>query len=327
MAGDAPPAAAPAPLTPPVDIAIVINPVSGGRASAGRGRARAELAAAMLEEAGARGEICVTERAGHAYELARAALTHGATRVVAWGGDGTVNEVGRALLFSPCALGIVPAGSGNGLALALGTPRRPADALRHAIGAATARIDVGEIAGHVFLNIAGLGFDAHVAHAFGRHGGARGFQRYARVVSREIFGYAPSTYRVQIEGETTEHRAFLLSIANGPQWGNGARIAPGARLDDGLLDIVVAEVPSALAAVLQIPRLFTGTIDKAAGVFTRRAPSLTIAVEGPCCLHVDGEPVTCDTREMRVRIYPAALRVCVSPDAPGGLGHDAPAPR
>jgi YegS/Rv2252/BmrU family lipid kinase len=295
-----------------VDVAIVINPMSGRRGGASRGRARAELAAAVLGETGTAGEIFVTERPGHAFELARAALMRGATRVVAWGGDGTVNEVGRALLFSPCALGIVPAGSGNGLARALGTPWSPAAALRHAIGAAVTRIDAGEIAGHVFLNVAGLGFDAHVAHAFGRRGGARGLQGYVSVVARELFGYSPSTYRVQIEGDATVHRALLLSIANGPQWGNGARIAPGARLDDGLLDIVIADLPSAIAALRYAPRLFTGTIDRAPGVVTRRATSVTITADGPCCLHVDGEPVAFDGREVRASVHPGALRVCAA---------------
>jgi len=302
-------AAARRPLTE-VNVAVVINPVSGRYDGASRGRSRAEIAAAVLDETGAAGEIFVTERPGHAFELARAALLHGATRVIAWGGDGTVNEVGRALVFSPCALGIVPAGSGNGLARALRTPTSPPSALRHAMRAPVARIDAGEIAGHMFFNVAGVGFDAHVAHAVSRRGGARGLQGYIRVVARELFGYVPSTYRLQIEGDATEHRAFLLSIANGPQWGNGARIAPGARLDDGLLDIVIAEAPSAIAALRHVPRLFTGTIDRARGIVTRRAASVTITADGPCCLHIDGEPVACDPGELRASVHAGALWVC-----------------
>ena len=231
------------------------------------------------------------------------ALARGATRIVAWGGDGTVNEVGRALLHSPATLGIVPAGSGNGLARALGVPRTPALALGHAIDAATTLIDAGEIAGHVFLNVAGLGFDAHVAYAFSQQRGARGLQRYVRVVSRELFRYVPATYRLEVDGDTVEYRAFLLTMANGPQWGNGAQIAPGARLDDGLLDIVIAQAPNAWAAARQVPRLFTGTIDRAPGVVTRRAAAVTIRTEGPCRLHVDGEPFACDMPELHARVH------------------------
>jgi YegS/Rv2252/BmrU family lipid kinase len=294
-----------------MEVAVVINPVSG-RGGADLGRSRAELAAAALDRAGVDGGVFVTERAGHAFDLARAAVGRGASRVIAWGGDGTLNEVGRALLFSPCALGVVPAGSGNGLARALGVPRTSAAALDHALAAPIARIDAGEIAGHVFLNIAGLGFDAHVAHAFSRRGGARGLQRYVRVVSRELFWYTPARYRVHIDGEMREHRAFLLSIANGPQWGNGARIAPGARLDDGLLDVVIAETATPLGLALRIPRLFTGTISRAPGVLTKRVASFTVTTDEPATLHVDGEPVVCGTGALHVRVLNGALRVCAT---------------
>jgi YegS/Rv2252/BmrU family lipid kinase len=293
-----------------LDIAIVINPVSGSRGGTDLARARAELAAAVLDRIGADAEIFLTERVGHAYDLARAALGRGATRVIAWGGDGTVSEVGRALLHAPAALGIVPAGSGNGLARALGVPRGQEAALRHAIGAGTTHIDAGELAGHVFLNIAGLGFDAVVAHAFSHRVAGRGLPGYVRVVARELLGYTPATYRVRIEGETREHRAFLLSIANGPQWGNGARIAPGARLDDGLLDLVIAQAPSPLTAALKVPRLFAGTIDRAAGVLTRRVAAITITVDEACPVHVDGEPIVCGPGDLHARVLVAALRVC-----------------
>jgi len=295
-----------------MDVAVVINPLSGRGGHPGRARARAELASTVIESAGLAGEVFVTERAGHAFDLAKAALARGASRVVAWGGDGTMNEVGRALLYSPCALGLVRGGSGNGLARALGVPRQPAAALAYAFGAPTVSIDAGEIAGHVFLNIAGLGFDAHVAHAFSRHLGGRGLQQYVRVVSREIFGYAPARYRVEIDNDVREHRAFLLSIANGPQWGNGARIAPGARLDDGLLDVVIAETATPLRVALHVPRLFTGSIARARGVQTFRVATFTVTTEGPAALHVDGEPVACGGGAMNVRVLPAALRVCGS---------------
>jgi YegS/Rv2252/BmrU family lipid kinase len=293
-----------------VDVAVIVNPVSGARAGASRGRARGELAAAVLDRAGIDGEVFLTERAGHAFDLARAAVARGATRVIAWGGDGTVNEVGRALLHAPAALGIVPAGSGNGLARALGLPRDPEAALARAFTASTTRIDAGDLAGHVFLNIAGLGFDAHVAHAFSRTGGSRGFQRYVRVVSRELFGYRPLVYRVRFADETQVHRAFLLSIANGPQWGNGASIAPGARFDDGLLDVVIAEADGPLHVALQVPRLFTGTIDRAPGVTTRRVRDVVIEVDAPCPVHVDGEPLLCPAGALQVRVLEGAVRVC-----------------
>lgn len=293
-----------------MDVAVIVNPVSGVKGGGSRGRSRAALAAALLHRCGVDGEVVVTERAGHACDLARAAAARGVTRVIAWGGDGTVNEVGRALLDTSAALGIVSAGSGNGLARALGVPLSPEAAIVRALEARIALIDAAEIGGHVFLNVAGLGFDARVAHAFSVRTGARGFQRYVRVVTRELVTYTPARYRVRIDGERHEFRAFLLSIANGPQWGNGAQIAPGARLDDGRLDLVVAQAPGPLSALLQVPRLFTGTIDRASGVITRRAAEIVIEADAPCELHVDGEPVVCGPGDIRARVLDLALKVC-----------------
>ena len=196
----------------------------------------------------------------------------GADVICAWGGDGTVNEVGSVLAFGDAALAVVPAGSGNGLARALGIPRRPALALRHALGAPGRRIDVGEIAGHLFLNIAGVGFDAHIASEFSRGLGQRGFRRYARIVTRELFAYTPRQCRVTIGTTVTDHRAFLLTIANGPQWGNGAVVAPRARLDDGLLDLVTVESPSRLQLLASVPRLFARTVDRSPPSRSGRSP-------------------------------------------------------
>ena len=140
-------------------IAIIINPISGGvRPDAAR--ARAELASAIVDRHGDPAEVFVTERAGHARELTRAAVARGARLVMAWGGDGTINEVASTLAFGEIPLGIVPAGSGNGLARQLGISRQPADAIRQAIAAEPRRIDVGELGDRLFVNAAGVGFDA-----------------------------------------------------------------------------------------------------------------------------------------------------------------------
>ena len=179
----------------------------------------------------------------------RTPSARGTDLVYAWGGDGTVNEVGSVLAFGEAALAIVPAGSGNGLARALGIPREPGGGAAPCAPRPARRIDVGEIAGRIFLNVAGVGFDAHIASEFSREHGQRGFRRYVRIVTRELFAYSPRSCRVTIEAIVTEHRAFLLTVANGPQWGNGAIVAPGARLDDGLLDLVTVESPSRLQLI------------------------------------------------------------------------------
>src|SRR5581483_6976971 len=152
-----------------MSVAIIINPISGGaRPNAAQRRARAAIDA--VERHGDRPEVFVTERPGHARELARAALARGVRLVIAWGGDGTINEVASALVFGEIPLGIVPAGSGNGLARELGVQTRPERAIASALASAPRPIDVGEVSGRFFVNIAGVGFDAEVAARFNHPG-------------------------------------------------------------------------------------------------------------------------------------------------------------
>jgi diacylglycerol kinase (ATP) len=294
-----------------VRVAVIVNPAAGPAPHLEHGRQRATLAASVLGQAGVDAEVMLTERPGHASELARGAATRGAEIVVAWGGDGTINEVGCALAFTETALAIIRGGSGNGLAYALGVPRDPAAALRRAVAGERRQIDVGEIAGRLFFNIAGIGFDAHVADRFGREGRKRGLSGYATVVARELFTYRAQSCRLTIEGCEYERRAFLLTIANGPQWGNGARVAPHAQLDDGLLDLVTVEPRSPLAAAWLIRRLFTGTFGDVRGVTTERVSSVEIYANPPVIFHVDGQPASSDVSPLQARVHPRALHIRV----------------
>jgi diacylglycerol kinase (ATP) len=225
-----------------VKVAVVINPISGTGGRPRIARQRAELAARLLERAHVTAEIFVTERPGHAHELARAALANGVQRVFAWGGDGTINEIGSALAFTNAALGVIPSGSGNGLARELQIPFDAATAFAIALTAEERAIDVGELDGRLFFNVAGVGLDARVAHQFAVHGLVRrGLVRYVQITARELFNFKAEEHAVVVDGETHRVRALLIAIANSRQYGNGAIIAPHARLDDGLLDVVVVE--------------------------------------------------------------------------------------
>jgi YegS/Rv2252/BmrU family lipid kinase len=291
-----------------MSIAIIINPIAGGKRP-DAARAHAELAASVLGSCHEAGEVFVTERTDHARELASAAVQRGCRLVIAWGGDGTVNEIGSALESRETALAIVPAGSGNGLARALGVARDPRQAIVDAVSAAPRRIDAGEIAGRVFFSLAGIGFDAHVAACFDREkAGGRGLAGYVRIVARELVRYRPCAYRIDEAG--SPRIALLVTLANSPQFGNGATIAPGARLDDGLLDLVIFEEVSRLRTVLGVPRLFTGGVASLRGVSIRPVKSATIESDAPMVFHVDGEPIAGGTRLVAV-VKPAALRVCV----------------
>jgi YegS/Rv2252/BmrU family lipid kinase len=292
-----------------MSIAIIINPIAGGKRPE-TARAHAELAAAVLGSSNEPGEIFVTERKHHARELAAAAVARGCRLVVAWGGDGTVNEIGSALVFRETALAIVPAGSGNGLARTLAVARDPKQAIQDALRATPRTIDAGDIAGHLFFSLAGVGFDAHVARCFDREqAGRRGLAGYVRIVARELVWYRPAAYRIdQLPGAA--RTALLVTVANSPQFGNGARIAPSARLDDGRLDLVVVEEVSRLRTILAIPRLFNGRIATMPGVSIRQIESTTIESDLPMAFHVDGEPFEGSTR-LTVGIKPGALRVSI----------------
>jgi YegS/Rv2252/BmrU family lipid kinase len=292
-----------------LSIAIIVNPISGGvRHDAAR--RRAELASTLLAASGEEGEVFVTERRGHARELAASAVARGARLVVAWGGDGTVNEVASALAFGPTSLAIVPSGSGNGLARALGIGPRPERAMRNALAATPRPIDAGELGGRLFFSIAGVGFDAHVASCFDRESaGRRGLSGYLLIVARELVSYKPSTYRVG-GGDAPPLHALLVTLANSSQFGNGARIAPDARVDDGKLDLVVFEEISRLRTVCGMPRLFTGGIARQVGVSIRQIERTTIESDQPMIFHVDGEPVQGGTR-LDARVHRGALRVSV----------------
>ncbi len=263
----------------------------------------------MAEGRGAGVDVFVTEHGGHAHALARAALGRGVRRVVVWGGDGTVNEVASALAFTDVPMGIVPAGSGNGLASALGVPRDPARALGRALDGDARAIDVGEIEGRLFVNVAGVGFDAEIAARFAAPSNTRrGLSAYAWLTARALLDYPSAEYTIRTDGETVRTRALLVTIANGTDFGNRIKIAPGARVDDGALDVVVVEERSRLHTLGQLPWLVTGRIERSRLWSSRRSAAVTIESDRPLAFHVDGEPVRGGTT-LRARVHSRALYV------------------
>lgn len=255
--------------------------------------------------------VFVTEREGHARELAASAVRQGADTVVAWGGDGTVNEVASALAFTATRLAIVPTGSGNGLARGLGLPTEPRRALDVACGSHERTIDVGEADGRLFVNVAGVGLDAEIAHQFATLGRTRrGLLRYAEVTVRQLARYRARRYLLAFDGRSIDTRPLMVAIANGRQYGNGAVIAADAQLDDGRLDLVVVEERPALTALLQVPKLFTGQAAGLPGVEMHRVAEVVITSDAPIRYHVDGEPRTGGV-SIRAAVHPQALRVAV----------------
>ncbi|MDA1184536.1 MAG: diacylglycerol kinase family lipid kinase [Acidobacteria bacterium] len=299
-------------------VAVVINPIAGTGGRPDVARDRAERAAAWLSARGLDGpaaQILVTERSGHARELTLAALAQGTTTVVAWGGDGTVNEVASALAFRDASLAVVPSGSGNGLARDLQIPMNPDHAFDVALDGRVCRIDAGELDGRLFVNVAGIGLDAHVAQEFAAGGlSKRGLSRYAAVTARALFTYRADDHTVVTDGTIRHLRPLLIAIANGRQYGNGAMIAPSARLDDGKLDVVTVAARSPLAAMMAIPRLFMGRIADVRGVESVPAVDIRVTSAHAVLYHVDGEPFRGNV-SIAARVRPRALRVAVPHDA------------
>lgn len=288
-------------------VTVIVNPASGARSKRDAAQTRTRLAERVLGELGVAVEVRVTERGGHASELARAAAAAGADVVCSWGGDGTFNEVAAALAFGSVPIAIVPSGSGNGLARELRTPIDPARALVLAVRGADRRLDVGEINGRLFFNVAGIGFDAVVARRFAASP-RRGFWPYLAIAARELCTYRAPTYDVVADGRRSRERALMVVAANSRQYGNGAIIAPAAKPDDGELDLVVVQHGSIVGTLSRVPRLFRGTLDTCAAVSMQRIRSATVTSEGPVAVHLDGEPVDL-SGPLEIRVRPGALIV------------------
>lgn len=284
---------------------VIINPIAGRRRRGSGRLSRADLAKHVL---GARADVELTERPGHAEELARQAAAGGYDVVFAWGGDGTINEVARAVASTGTALAIVPAGSGNGLARALGIPLDPAAALLHGAERPERRIDAGSLGGRFFVNVAGIGLDAEVASRFARRGIRRGPLPYISIAIQVGLRYRPLEYTLDLGGDPVRARALIVALANSPQYGNGAIVAPNASPDDGLLDVVVVRDRPLVARLAGARHLFTGTLHRASGVLMRKVTRVEIEADVPIRFHVDGDPIEGGNRLVGV-VHPGVLKI------------------
>jgi YegS/Rv2252/BmrU family lipid kinase len=254
-------------------------------------------------------EVIFTERAGHATEIAREAVKNGADIVVASGGDGTVNEVACAMANTGIPMGILPAGSGNGLARCLGISMSYALALRTIIRGNTKLMDVATVNDILYTSIAGIGFDAHVAQKFSETF-IRGMISYMQITLNEFSSYKPLTYKLTIDGISMEKHALMIIFANSNQFGFNTRIAPDAKVDDGYLDICVIKKMPATQLMNIGYHMMMGTPAKSGYAEYFKGKEITIENITDPLMNIDGEakiiksPVT-------ISIKPLALRVIV----------------
>ena len=286
-------------------IIFVVNPISGTQSK--------ELILSLLDEkidkARYTWEVVYTERAGHAVEIAAKAAEEKADVVVAIGGDGTINEIARSLVHTDTALGIIPCGSGNGLARHLHIPMEPKKALEVLNEGCMDVIDYGKINGTDFFCTCGVGFDAFVSLKFA-HAGKRGLLTYLEKTLQESLKYQPETYELKTENGVTKYKAFLIACGNASQYGNNAYIAPQATLTDGLLDVTILEPFTVLDVPSLAFQLFNKTIDQNSRIKTFRCRRLCIRRTAPGVVHFDGDPMETDA-DVNIELIQRGLRVVV----------------
>lgn len=285
---------------------FILNPNSG--TSIGRNITTVqEKIHAFAKKYGTTAKILFTEERAHATTLVTEHLPLDNWKaVVAVGGDGTVNEIAQPLVDSDTPIGILPLGSGNGLARHLGLPLTLDAALKRLFEGTVSTIDSAELNGIPFFCTAGMGFDAYVGHLFSQQK-SRGLGTYVNVSFRAYWSYKPQQFRLN----GTDTRAFSLSFANAGQFGNNAWIAPQANLQDGLLDIcTVKPFPQWYGTTLAYG-LFTRQLRKSRFIEYQRAETAIIETDKPPMIHYDGEPLQLDTNRIEVKIKPGSLHVIV----------------
>ena len=287
-----------------IKIVFIINPIAGGKNK----NHFSKVISSHLNASKFEYELIQTESEKHAYELTKAAILNGAEIVVAVGGDGTINEIGSALIGNTCTLAIIPYGSGNGLARSLKIPMNTIQAVKLINQFKTAKIDAAKLNEHYFFNMSGMGFDAHISHVFAKDKN-RGLLGYVKATFSELKNYRSKNYKIIIDGKTLEEDAFILSVANSSQYGNEAHIAPRAELQDGLLDLVIVKpFPLYLMPLLAL-RMFLKTADQSKYLISLQGKSILINRNNNV-IHLDGEPKLV-TENIQIQILAKAINVIV----------------
>ena len=289
-----------------ISVWFVVNPISGTTDKS----KIVDLIPEYMEASRFDVKIWYTEFRGHAGQIARKAVEEGIKVVVAVGGDGTVNEVARCLIHTNTALGIIPCGSGNGLARHLFIPMNPEGALQVLSTCTIEVLDYGMINDTPFFCTCGLGFDAFVSSKFAKSE-RRGLLTYIDNTLREGLRYKPDTYEIEIDGEKQHYKAFLIACANASQYGNNMFIAPQASMMDGLMDVTIMEPFTVLEAPQIAIQLFNKTIDKNSRIRTFKCKSLRIHRKSPGVIHFDGDPKEEGT-DIEVRLVPKGIHMVVN---------------
>lgn len=286
-------------------IAFIINPISGTSSKS----EIPGLIESQLDNTQWEPEISYTTHRFHGRELSANYAEKGFYAVVAVGGDGTVNEVARSLCHTDTALGIIPMGSGNGLARHLDIPMNAKKAIQQLNNSEPIFMDYGLVNLQPFFCTCGTGFDAYVSTEFAK-GQQRGIMAYLEKIITGYFNYKSQHYHLTGEGIDLKTKAFVLTFANASQWGNNAYIAPLASVQDGKMDISILSNFPVIAIPTLALQLLTKTIDKDFFMTTLRSTEVLLTREAPGPFHFDGEPYE-EGKEIHVKTVPDGLKVLV----------------
>lgn len=271
----------------PQRLLLIVNPISGTKPK----DKILPVIESLLREHGYDVDTAVTAAKGDGRRLATEAVGSGYGAVVAVGGDGTVNEVASAMCDTGVPMGIIPCGSGNGLARHIGLPSDPEESAKAITPDNVRDCDYCTVNGNKFFCTFGLGFDAAVTKHYSEQR-QRGLSTYLKSAIHEFSHYTPRRYRLTIDGHTIEEDAFLVACCNASQYGNNAYISPEASIRDGLIDVVILKEASHIQTLLTGVDMLTGLLPYNRKVDIIRTPSLTIEQDVAGSAHVDGEPIT-----------------------------------
>lgn len=288
-------------------IRFIVNPASGSNRS--RSKEVAQLIEQHLDKTTFISEVIFSQAPGQPLILSHEAVEQGIDIVVAVGGDGSVNEVAKGLIGSKVTLGIIPMGSGNGLARHLNIPLDPAKAIKILNSGKTMLIDTVSINDNQFVSIAGVGFDALVADKFAQSE-SRGFLTYFRIATRAYPFYKPKKYLLDIDGEIVKRRALFISFANSDQFGYNTTIAPNADITDGLMDVCIVQKIPLFKAPLIAQLLLAKKIDQSSYVEIIKAKQVFLRRRKNDVINIDGEPVLL-SRNLSLKVNHLALRIAI----------------
>lgn len=285
------------------NVLFIINPISGGKNKL----KIPGIIDANLDRSRFNANYSFTEYVGHAAEIAEEAANKNFDVIVAVGGDGTVNEIASVVLRYQKVFGIIPLGSGNGLARFLKIPMNTVSAIQVINKLKVFRIDTATFNGKSYFNMAGMGFDAHISSIFAGNK-KRGLSGYVKLGLKEMMKYLPQTYRINVDGTLYTRDAFVVSIANSSQYGNNAHVSPHASVTDGLLDVCIIKKFPLYKIPLLAYYMMTATTDQSDMVEIIKGKHIQINRADDAAIHIDGEPFFMG-KDIDISVVPLSLDV------------------